>query len=312
MNTKRGCPGSLLVVCASLFSLVTSWAETFRVASYNLESYLDYPTETRPAKTSVSKTAVRETIKALKPDIIALQEVGTQAVLLELRDSLKNEGLDLPHWELVTGFDTNVHVAVLSRFPFTARHPHTNESYLLAGRRFRVSRGFAELDIQINDHYAFTLIAAHLKSKRTVAMGDETEMRAEEARLLREKIDARLAANPAVNLAVLGDFNDTKDAASTKTVIGRGSKKLIDTCPAEQFGRADTGSALTDNAEARAITWTHYYAKNDTYSRIDFLLLSRGMAREWKTNETFVLSLPQWGKASDHRPIVATFDAEER
>ncbi len=53
-------------------------------------------------------------------------------------------------------------------------------------------------------------------------------------------------------------------------------------------------------------------AKDDTYSRIDFLLLSAGMAREWKTNETYVLSRPDWGEASDHRPLTAAFEAEEQ
>ena len=171
-------------------------AETFRVATYNVENYLDQPTETRSAKLAAAKAKVRESILALKPDVLAVQEMGSTNALLELRDSLKAEGLDLPYWEHVTGFDTNIHVAILSRFPFAARHPHTNDSFLLSGRRFRVSRGFAEVDIQVNTNYSFTLIAAHLKSKRAVAQADEAEMRLEEAKLLREKIDACFAANP--------------------------------------------------------------------------------------------------------------------
>ena len=171
------------------------------------------PTETRPAKSADAKAKVRESILALKPDVLALQEMGSTNALLELRDSLKAEGLDLPYWEHVTGFDTNIHVAILSRFPFTARRPHTDDSFLLSGRRFRVSRGFAEVDIQVNTNYSFTLITAHLKSKRAVAQADEAELRLEEAKLLREKVDACLAANPNANLVVLGDFNDTKDSA---------------------------------------------------------------------------------------------------
>ena len=50
---------------------------------------------------------------------------------------------------IVFGYDTNIQVAVLSRFPFTARRPHTNENYLLRGRRFRVSRGFVEAEIDV-------------------------------------------------------------------------------------------------------------------------------------------------------------------
>ncbi len=301
----RLCPPPALLfalLCCTLFA----GAETFRVATYNLEGYLDQPTQSRPAKLAAAKAKVRESILALKPDVLALEEMGRTNALLELRDSLKAEGLDLPYWEHVSGFDTNIHLAILSRFPFTARRPHTNESFLLSGRRFRVSRGFGEVDIQVNAGYSFTLIAAHLKSRRAVAQADEAEMRLEEAKLLREMVDARLAANPNANLVVLGDFNDSKDAASTKEVIGRGKLKLVDTRPAERNGDDAPGR------EARNIAWTHYYSKDDTYSRIDYILLSPGMAREWVAGETYVLTLPNWGVGSDHRPIVAAFEAQDR
>jgi len=141
-------------------------AETFRVSTYNVENYLDAPTQTRHVKSPEAKAKVRESILAMKPDVLALEEIGTVSALQELRESLRAEGLDFPYWEYVTGYDTNIHVAVLSRFPFTARRPHTNDNFLLSGRRFQVSRGFAEVDVQVNTNYSFTMIAAHLKSKR--------------------------------------------------------------------------------------------------------------------------------------------------
>ena len=298
---------------AALALPLAAWsagAETFRVATYNVENYLDLPTETRPAKLAPAKAKVRESILALKPDVLALQEIGSTNALLELRESLKAEGLDLPYWEHVAGFDTNIYVAVLSKFPFTACRSHTNENFLLSGRRFRVSRGFAEVDIQVNPAYSFTLLTAHLKSKRPIPQADEAELRLEEAKLLREKVDARFAANPNVNLIVLGDFNDTKDAASTKAVIGRGRDKLLDTRPAERNG--DKAPSPNPAWEPRNITWTHYYGKEDSYSRIDYLLISPGLAREWFTNETYVLTMPDWGVGSDHRPVAATFEAADK
>jgi len=296
---------------ALLLSPALPAAETFRVASYNLENYLDQPTETRPhPKSDQAKAKIRESIRALKPDVIALQEMGSVSALMELRDSLKADGLDLPNWEHVSGWDTNIHVAILSKFPFTARRSHTNDTFLLSGRRFHVSRGFAEVDIKVNPNCTFTLITAHLKSKRPVPDADETEQRLEEAKILRGIIDADLAANPRMNLIVLGDFNDTKDSASTKTIIGRAKYKLIDTRPAERNG--DNAPAPNPAFEPRGITWTHYYGKEDAYTRIDYILLSPGLAHEWMANETYVLTSPNWGVGSDHRPIVATFEAIDK
>ena len=88
--------------------------------------------------------------------------------------------------------DTNIHIAVLSRLPIVARHPHTNDVFLLDGRRFRVSRGFAEVEIRAATNFTFTLIAAHLKSRLPAPEADEAEERLEEAKILRGIIDDRL------------------------------------------------------------------------------------------------------------------------
>jgi endonuclease/exonuclease/phosphatase family metal-dependent hydrolase len=303
-----------LTLCAGFVSTIfciSACAETFRVATYNVENYLDKPTETRrEAKTAEAKAKVRESILAMKPDVIAFQEMGSLSALTELQSSLKAAGLDLPHLEHVKGFDTNIHVAVLSRLPIVARRVHTNDNFLLGGRRFSVSRGFGEVDIKVNDQYTFTLFTAHLKSKRQIASADESELRLEEAKLLREKIDARLAANPNANIIVVGDFNDTRNSPSSKALFGRGKTKLTDTRPAERNG--DNTPNSNPAWDPRNITWTHYYGLEDSYSRIDYILLSPGMTKEWNKQETYIQTIPNWGVGSDHRPLVATFEATDK
>ena len=285
-------------------------ADSFSVATYNLDNYLDTTGQNRSVKSAASRAKIRESIRAINPDLLALQEVGSLEALGELRASLKSEGLDYPFWEWVSGFDTNIHVVVLSRYPIAACRPHTNENYLLGGRRFHVSRGFAEVDIRIPPRYAITLLAAHLKSRRVVPEADEAAMREQEALLLREIVDARLRANPNVNLIVLGDFNDSPAAKSTRTIKGHGKTALVDTRPAERNG--DDQANPIPYLPPRNVTWTHYFGKEDTYSRIDYIMVSLGMMREWSRKDSYVLAQPNWGIGSDHRPIVARFLAEDR
>lgn len=297
----------LCFLCVLLFSSGLR-AQTFRVAAYNVENYLEQPTKTRPhAKSAEARAKVRESIRAMNPDVIALEEIGDTNALLELRDSLRSEGLNFPFWELVGGFDTNIHVSVLSRLPITARRPHTNEDFLLNGRRFEVSRGFVEADLRVSAGYSFTIIAAHLKSRRPVPDADEADERLGEARILRRLVDQRLTANPDLNLIVLGDFNDTPDSPAIKEILGHGRNRLVDTRPAERNG--DNAPPDEGRREPRNVVWTHYYGIADTYSRIDYILLSPAMARAWVPGETYVLSVPNWGVGSDHRPLVAGFRA---
>ena len=295
-----------------LFALGCSVAAagTFRVATYNVENYLDKPTESRPhAKSAEARAKICESIESIKPDVLALEEMGTTNALLELRSSLKDDGLDFPFWEHVSGADTNIHIAVLSRLPIVASRPHTNDLFLLDGRQFRVERGFAEVDIQAATNFTFTLIAAHLKSRRSVPDADEAEERLAEAKILHDIVDEHFKADPSARLIVLGDFNDVIDSDSVKTIIGRGKFKLTDTRPAERNG--DNALADNSNYDPRNVVWTEYYGKEDIYTRMDYIFISPALSHDWVKVETYIPTIPNWGVGSDHRPIIAAFKTDD-
>lgn len=277
-----------------------------RVATYNVETYLDQPTELRPhPKSAEAKAKVRESIRSLNPDVLALEEMGDTNALVELQQSLEADGQRFAYWEEVQGFDPDIHVAILSKLPIVARRPHTNEVFLLDGRRFQVKRGFAEVDIAGGSNFTFTVIAAHLKSRLVTSDADEAEERLGEAKVLRGIIDAHLASEPEAKLIVLGDFNDTKDSAPVREILGRGKRKLWDTRPAERNG--DTAVRQPPYYEPRNVAWTYYYGKTDEYSRIDYILVSPALKSHWLPEETFIPFIPNWGVGSDHRPVVAGF-----
>ncbi len=294
-----------LVVLLCLPLAAQAQPQTFRLATFNVENYIESSSGSRHAKSPAAQAKVRDCILAMKPEVLALQEMGDTNALLDLQSNLKSGGLDLPFWDEITGYDTNIHIAVLSRFPIIARRPHTNENFLLDGRRLTVSRGFAEMDIQVNPRYTFTLIVAHLKSRLPSAIADEDEWRYEEAVALRRVIDARLAQDPAQNLAVVGDLNDAPDSKPLRTILGHGATRLFDTRPAERNG--DDPNSADGTRQPRRITWTDYYAKEDVYSRIDYILLARGLQTHWLKDETYIYTTSNWGLASDHRPLVAGF-----
>lgn len=293
------------------------WAATveaeplrFRVATYNVANYILTEGTGRPVKSEESRAQVCRAIELIRPDVLALQEMGGLQAVEDLRRRLAERGLEYPWWEIVPGWDTNIQVALLSRFPVVARRPHTNESYLLNGRRLHVSRGILEVDLQVTEGYRFTMFVVHLKSRRPVGVADEADMRLEEARILRSKIEERLSSNPSLNLLVAGDMNDVKNSRPIRTILGTGRFRLTDTRPAERNG--DSVGAVRPRSDPPRIVWTHFYEVEDSYSRVDYILLSPGMASEWLPEETYVLAFPDWGLASDHRPVVATFVAEDR
>ena len=282
-------------------------APAFRVATFNVENYLVRPAPGRKPKPEFSREHVARSIVESRADVVALQEVGDADALRDLQRRVGAMGSPLPHAEIARGHDTNISVAVLSRFPFLHRRHHTNEAFLLDGRRLRSSRAFAEVSFAPTPAHRVVLLVAHLKSKRAVGLASESEMREQEALLLREKAEAILRPDPEANLVVCGDFNDTADSPALRALVGRGPMALIDTRPAEPMeGRVAPAAAR------RSITWTHHFAREDAYTRVDYILVSRGLAREWRREDTRIHATPDWGLASDHRLLVVGFDSPDR
>jgi endonuclease/exonuclease/phosphatase family metal-dependent hydrolase len=279
---------------------------TLTVATYNLEFYVDHPALGVPPKSLEARQLIRQSIKRMNPDVIALQEMGSTNAFRELVFALRADGLDFPYAEYVKAADSNLHLAFLSKVPIVARRPHTNQSFLYQGRRFHVLRGFAEIDLAPGKNQRVTLIAAHLKSRRQLAEADQQGLREEEAALLRERIDDFFRREPAGKLIVLGDLNDDLASRTLKTVIGRGRTKLFDPRPAEKNG--DALPNPNPRYEPRRIVWTHYYAKEESYSRLDYILLSPNLREAFNPGGSYVLAMPDWGAASDHRPVCVSLN----
>jgi len=297
----------LVILC--FLSLWAIAADTFTVATFNVENYFLTPFATRKSKTTVSRAKVAEAIVSIKPDVLALQEMGRKVALADLRNRLSRKNLIYPHVVWLPGPDSAIHLAVLSQFPIVGHYSKTNVTYLLDRKRFQVSRGFVEIEIQVNPDYKFTLFNAHLKSMRQVTLADHAEMRLEEARALRRLVEKRLKANPVENILLVGDLNEFPSKDPVRVLIGKRSPRLVDLRPFEK-NEDQERSPVYANDLSRRVTWTHFYRKEDRFSRLDYILASQGMMNE--LDSSFVHVMPDWGVASDHRPVVARFATKER
>ena len=272
--------------------------QAFVFGAYNLQNYGVQPgaNEQKP-KPSASRAAISAVIRSIGPDILGVCEVASKDALAELQTRLKLNGVDLCATEFVDGPDPERHLALLSRYPIVERHSSPQVYFELSGIPSVVRRGFLDVVIQINPAYALRVIGVHLKSKLSAPDG-EALIRRMEAHLLRERICQLLRTAPETNLLVYGDFNETRDQPSVHSLIGdrESPESLRDLRPADERGEC----------------WTHHWRVADVYSRIDFLMASRGLWPEVLKHQSRIASPPMWAEASDHRLISTTIFPKNR
>lgn len=262
------------------------------VAFYNLENYQIAASiaggGAAKAKSEESREAAADIIANARPDILGVCEMGSRESAFDLQKRLQARGIGLSSIEYVEGPDPDRHLALLTRFDALETHSQARVSFILEGRPQLVRRGFLEVVLEPAKGYRLRLLGAHLKSRLAVSEGDSLVRRIE-AELLRKRIDEILSQNPDENLLVYGDMNDTKDQMCIQTILGLrgGSASLTDL-----QGRDCVGDH-----------WTHFWKTGDVYSRIDYLLASRGLVTEVTPHRTVIDRSTRWRAASDHRLI---------
>lgn len=270
-------------------------AADFVVATYNLERYGLPAPESRPGG---SREPLHRAIAGLGADLLVAQEVGGQSDLEELRGHLRRLGLEYPWVSLVPGPGGGIHIAFLSRHPFELEDHRNRLEFVARGRRQVVARGFGLVRVRPPGGDV-VVIGAHLKSRREVSGADEEALRQGEAELLRALIDESLRRFPESGLLVAGDLNDIPSSRAARRVVGSGPGRLEDLRPVEKGEPGEAGG--------RRSAWTYYWEKEETYSRVDYILVN-SVLRKWvEPSGTHIPTLPDWGLASDHRPLRAAF-----
>ena len=285
------------VWCFLWFALLVARGWGLTVAAYNVENYLiadrlvegvfrqAYP------KPETEKAALRQVIAGIAPDILAVEEMGGQTFLDEFQRDLKQAGQDFPFAVMLEGPDFDRHVAVLSKVPFKEVRPHARLETTYFGQKQMVKRGVLEV-VFATEAGDFSLFVIHLKSRHTERTGDPESalQRALEAEAVRDLVLSRNPDPTKARFMICGDWNDTRGSRPVRALQKRGDLVIGELLPA---------------ADSHGEVWTHYWRREDTYSRIDYLLVSPALKPAVAGGCGRVYDGEGVSAASDHRPVVA-------
>ncbi len=293
------CALALLVSCRRGTDTATPYypppaADEFTLMSYNLRMFRytdrDQDGQEDDFKPDEEVTPLLRIVQRANPDILAVQELGDPATMGILQDRLRAAGLEYPYHDHLAGDGNPISLGILSRFPIVERQPITNLSYSIQDRTFPVLRGFQQVDIQVPNGGIVRLVNVHLKSKMFHEAG-QTEMRRNEARLLATQLRRMSKETPDLALLICGDFNDIYNSAALRELLGQDNLAIEDL-------------RLTDPQGDR---WTHYFRREQTYSRIDYILVNPVMKARWIPEKSGIIRDVLTYEASDHRPVFSTF-----
>ncbi len=288
-------------ICSFFFFKCLS-GEVVRFASFNVQNYLSCDRivngEWRPnyPKPEIEKKSLRSVIRSVNPDILALQEMGEYAHFLELWNDLNNTGgpyFSYGEWKPNREEDEIRRLSVLSKYKPKKVKNFIDMPFNYFGNIQHSGRGLQELLFEINNQ-PIVVFNLHLKSMWTEREDDpQANIRREkEARCFRDLIRKRWNSGNGVNYLILGDFNDHKNSAPLKRFM-----TVNDTILSIQIPCIDS----------RGHFWTHYFKKQDSYSRFDYILASPKMFEKYIRNSAWIMDEDNAGIASDHRLIYADF-----
>ncbi len=292
-----------------------SSAETIKVATYNIEKFSDMfdqhnlplsqrdRTEYYRDCEDIYEVARVITLPNFSPDILCIQEAPDQETL-ELFNKEYLKGL----YQFVRVFKSNStsgqNLAMLAKTGFNAES--VDEYYGdtdpadSSGKKLLFSRGPAFVTFRTPEHNRLIIGLTHIKSK----FGDNTDMvlkRTRQIARLRDICEKYIEANPSPTyIAVLGDFNDSfgKDNNEVKA----DTDALTEALAGKKLLRS-----LTAPLQEQGEYSYHCQFKPIRYrSFLDHIFVSIPLFQN--TSATTVITDPIADVASDHWPVMATFN----
>jgi endonuclease/exonuclease/phosphatase family metal-dependent hydrolase len=156
------------------------------------------------AEAVLAAPASEEGSSAKGPDILCLEEIENEGVLEALRSGpLAAAGYGYAAIAPAEGGPFSV--CALSRLPILSVSCHSAST-----PEGRAGRDVLELEVDAHGR-KLVVMACHWKSKSGSGAEGTEEARRADAALVRGRLNARLAADPAAEILVCGDFNESPD-----------------------------------------------------------------------------------------------------
>ena len=294
-----------------------------RVATFNVKDLLDRQRLPSPPTHLESKLAwTADKIAAVDADVLALQEVGSRAIVDELLSRVPRGYADVV---MGTVDKRGIGNALASRRPLRASTVHTAAALEFPALRdgdpapfdgrIPLRRGVVHARVDGGELGDVDVLVAHFKSRRPVglrnAAGDEIEpqggharaeamlrslvQRAAEALFVRGLVDARLAEDPSAHVAVTGDLNDIAESSTLEVLRAEGEAHELFSC------------ALLVPQELR-----YSVLHGGERAQIDHLLATKELFARAKAARFFHEGLrehgdEEWTIDSDHAPFAVDF-----
>lgn len=240
--------------------------------------------------------AVADTLRQLDCDSISLQEVPSKAALESL---VKQGGLEelYPHRRFFKTNDVEGgnHLAELSKHPFTETRGNTDKNFKVEGFRGpgQFTRDVTETRVQIGG-YTIRRYNTHMKANPQIRKDDPDyarkkdvtdAIRTGETRALKDILKANHKKYPNELFVVSMDANATPDDGNLRHLTG---------------GFAPVHDPLGNQAG--------FATHPSSHRRLDYILLSDGLADKVVPGSIQVIDTPTTRKASDHAPMVLTVE----
>ncbi|MCS6884139.1 MAG: endonuclease/exonuclease/phosphatase family protein [Acidobacteriota bacterium] len=286
---------AVLLFMLLFLSIATAQEKPIIIATWNVKDFFDsvddplkedtiYP----PEAVSLKIRSIATVIKAIDPDVLALQEVEN----LDLLKRLNSEGgLNYSEAVLVEGNDPRgIDVALLSRLKVTEVRSHKDDDLPdLPGIPidYRFSRDCLEVHLEAPSGLKFIALVNHFVSK---AQGAEITLPRREAQAIRVRkiVEELQAANPEVKIVVLGDLNDTPDSSPIKKLT-KGKPK---------------DSRLYDATSVLPPQERYSFVFRGVGELIDYALFNRSFKPLIDNSSVRILHDPIVDQASDHDPVI--------